>query len=112
MMNVLFVCGRNQWRSPTAETIYRNDDRFNVRSAGVSDQSSRKVTTKTVVWADVIFVMESDYGSRIRKTFRELKMPRIVNLEIPDVYQYMDQELIELIQQGVESYFDDQHQSD
>ena len=32
--HVLFVCGRNQWRSPTAARIYANDQRIEVRSAG------------------------------------------------------------------------------
>ncbi|TWT61957.1 low molecular weight protein tyrosine phosphatase family protein [Rubinisphaera italica] len=107
MINVLFVCGRNKWRSPTAETIYRNDDRFKVQSAGVSDKSSRTVTAKTVEWADIIFVMESEYGSRIRKMFRNNNLPKIVNLDIPDDYQFMDEELVELIRQRVETYFDD-----
>jgi len=27
-INVLFVCSRNQWRSPTAEAINRKDDDY------------------------------------------------------------------------------------
>lgn len=30
-LKVLFVCSRNQWRSPTAEAMYRDDSRLSVR---------------------------------------------------------------------------------
>jgi len=38
---ILFVCGRNKWRSPTAATVYRDDQRVEVRSAGISAKSAR-----------------------------------------------------------------------
>lgn len=96
--NILFICSKNKWRSPTAEKIYKNDNRFNVRSAGVSESSKRKVSFKDIEWADLILVMEQNHKSRIRKTFREIKyLPPIESLDIPDDFQYMDPELIELI---------------
>ncbi len=36
--------------------------------------------------------------------FRGLPLPEIVNLDIPDEYQYMDAELVDIIQKGVEFY--------
>jgi len=36
-INVLFVCSKNQWRSPTAEAIYRRDERVSVRSRVAGD---------------------------------------------------------------------------
>jgi predicted protein tyrosine phosphatase len=35
-INVLFICSCNQWRSPTAERVWRNDPRLSVRSAGTA----------------------------------------------------------------------------
>jgi predicted protein tyrosine phosphatase len=101
--HILFVCGRNQWRGPTAEKIYRDDPRIHVRSAGVSVRSSRQVSADDLSWADLIIVMEQRYKSRILGTFRDHpKRPPIVSLEIPDEYQFMDEELIGLIREGVE----------
>ena len=100
----LFVCGRNQWRSPTAEHIYRNDDRIEVRSAGVSTKSRHILSEDDVTWADLILVMEYRYKHRIVEKFRGLLLPEIVNLDIPDEYQYMDAELVDIIQKGVEFY--------
>ncbi len=68
--HILFVCGRNQWRSPTAERIYRNDARIAVRSAGVSEQSPHRISTADIAWASLILVMEERYASAIRSQFR------------------------------------------
>ena len=99
---ILFVCGRNQWRSPTAERVYRDDPRVEVRSAGVSAKSRRRVSAEDLSWADLVVVMEKRYKSRIVETFRE--HPPIVSLDIPDEFEYMDEELIRLIREGVEFY--------
>ena len=42
--NVLFICSRNQWRSPTAEQVYRKHPLLAVRSAGTSLNARRKVS--------------------------------------------------------------------
>jgi predicted protein tyrosine phosphatase len=101
---ILFVCGRNKWRSPTAERIYKNDERIEVRSAGMSGKSSHPISDNDVEWADLILVMESGYKSRISGLFRDFSLPKIENLDIPDEYQYMDEELIEIIENRVEYY--------
>jgi predicted protein tyrosine phosphatase len=100
--HILFVCGKNQWRSPTAERIYRNDKRIEVRSAGMSGKSKHPISETDIEWADLILVMERGYKSWIVGSFRNLSLPAIENLDIPDEYQYMDDELITLIEKGVE----------
>lgn len=101
---ILFVCGRNQWRSPTAERIYRNDPRVDVRSAGVSASSKRKIHEKDVEWADLILVMERKHAARIRSEFAGMDLPEMECLDIPDDYQFMDDELVQLLTAGVEGY--------
>jgi predicted protein tyrosine phosphatase len=100
----LFICGRNQWCGPTAEYIYRNDDRIEGRSAGMSASSKHILSADDVAWADLVLVMENRYKTRIVDTFRGLPLPEIANLDIPDDYQYMDAELANIIQKGVEFY--------
>jgi predicted protein tyrosine phosphatase len=102
-LHLLFVCGRNQWRSPTAEAIYRNDPRLLIRSAGVSSKSARQLSADDLEWADLVLVMERKYKSRILETYRDHPhLPKIVSLDIPDEYNRMDQELIALIEEGTE----------
>ena len=102
-INVLFVCGRNLKRSPTAAKVFQNDPRFTVRSAGTSDSSPRRIREGDLVWADLVLVMERKYAARIRAVFGGVEhMPRIESLEISDDYEFMDPELIELLRDGVE----------
>ena len=44
--NILVVCGRNKKRSRTAEYIFKNDDRFNIRSAPFSAESLAEDSAK------------------------------------------------------------------
>ncbi|WP_245964506.1 arsenate reductase/protein-tyrosine-phosphatase family protein [Rufibacter immobilis] len=60
-MNILFVCSRNQWRSPTAEKIFQPVQEHAFRSAGTSEQARIKISAKTLAWADLVFVMEKKH---------------------------------------------------
>ena len=101
--NTLFVCSRNQWRSPTAERIFRDDARLAVRSCGLSDKSPRRISENDIRWAELIFVMEPRHQERIMARFREaVDTTPIRVLGIPDDYQFMDPELIDLLVESVE----------
>ena len=102
-MRLLFVCSRNQWRSPTAEAIYRNDPRVEVLSAGVSASARRRVTQSMLQWADLVLVMESEHKQRLRESFPEaMREARVVVLDIPDDYHFMEPELVTMISERVE----------
>ena len=99
MKNFLFICSRNKWRSPTAEKIWQRSPHVNTRSAGTSPNAKRVVSVKDIEWADVIFVMEKKHKNRLRAKFtRLLDHKDIVVLDVPDDYGFMDQELVELLE--------------
>ncbi len=99
---LLFVCSRNKLRSPTAERIYRNSPRFEVRSRGTASSARRGVTLDDVLWADHIFVMEHKHASVLRQDYRdEVAQAELHVLDIPDVYEFMDPELIDLLEGAV-----------
>ena len=102
--HILFVCGRNQWRSPTAAKIYANDQRIEVRSAGVSPLSPHRVNRQDLEWADLILVMETKHEDRLVEMFRDMRRPAIACLEIPDDFGLMDDELVALIREGTEAH--------
>jgi protein-tyrosine phosphatase len=101
-MNLLFVCGRNKWRSPTAARLYQNDERVSVRSAGMSAKSAHQISVQDLEWADLVLVMEQNYKAHILGIYRDYKLPLIEVLDIPDEYEYMNEELISMIKQSVE----------
>jgi len=103
---ILFVCSRNQWRSPTAESIYRQDPRVEARSAGVSASARHRISQADLDWADMVLVMEPEHKRRIRQAFAG-ELPPIECLDIPDDYAFMNEELIELIRQSTEPWLKD-----
>ncbi|HCC63100.1 MAG TPA: phosphotyrosine protein phosphatase [Pseudomonas sp.] len=102
MKNVLFICSRNQWRSPTAETVWRKHPEISVRSAGTSPNARKTVGPADVRWADVIIVMEQKHKNRLVAEFTRLLDHKPIHvLEIPDEYKYMDPELVEILEDSV-----------
>jgi predicted protein tyrosine phosphatase len=103
MINVLFICTKNQWRSPTAEKVYEKHPLISVRSAGTSTKARRHVSVADIEWAKVVFVMEHKHKQRIRADFPDLmKYKELHILDIPDEYKFMDPELIEMIEDAVD----------
>jgi len=96
-LKVLFVCAMNKQRSATAEQIYRNDARLEVRSAGVRSGANRRVSEADLRWADVVFAMEQEHKLWMTKRFEGLDLPRIDVLEIPDDFEFMDPDLVEML---------------
>jgi len=100
---LLFVCGQNKRRSPTAEKLYAKDQRIEVRSAGLSEKSPRRLKESDLLWADAVLAMEEGYKARIKREFRGVELPPVICLEIPDDYEFMDAGLQELLLESVES---------
>ncbi|MEP3845664.1 MAG: hypothetical protein ABJM43_10035 [Paracoccaceae bacterium] len=102
-MNILFICSMNKWRSPTGEAIFRRYDGVATRSAGTSRKARHQVNLSDIRWADLICVMEEKHNARLRSDFRgDVKRKAIHVLDIPDDYQFMDPELVDLIRDAVE----------
>lgn len=101
-VNLLFICSRNQWRSPTGEAIWRKRPGFNARSAGTSPNAKKTVSSADIRWADYIFVMEKKHKNKLLAEFTRMMDYKALHiLDIPDEYQYMDQELVEEIESRV-----------
>lgn len=104
-LNLLFICSRNQWRSPTAERIFSDYEGISTRSAGTSRHAKHTISVRDIAWADLIFVMEEKHLKQIKAQFSNALIDkRIIALDIPDDYQYMDEELIDILQQSIEHY--------
>ena len=105
MKRILFLCSQNKLRSPTAESIFCNRDGWSVRSAGLNTGAEVYISTEDVEWAEYIFVMEQAHKSKLRKKFKPLiKGQKIICLGIPDDYEYMDQDLINILESKVPTF--------
>ncbi len=99
--NILVVCGKNKKRSRTAEFIFKNDNRFNIRSVGLSPKSERKISEKDLTRADLVLVMESDHKSKILDLYSHVQLPVIEVLNIADEYEFMNEELIVMLNEKI-----------
>ena len=105
MRNVLFVCSQNRLRSPTAEQVFASHPALNVASAGTNHDAENPLTSELVRWADIIFVMEKFHRNKLTKRFKgDLKDARIICLEIPDEYEFMDEGLVRLLKAKVSRF--------
>jgi predicted protein tyrosine phosphatase len=102
MKNVLFICSQNRLRSPTAEQVFANHPAYEVSSAGTNADANNPLTPELVRWADIIFVMERSHRNKLQKRYRaSLKNARVICLDIPDEYEFMDEGLIRLLKAKV-----------
>ena len=102
MTNVLFVCSANRLRSPTAEQVFSTWPGVETDSAGVSSGASVLLSSEQVDWADIIFVMEKTHRNKLARQFqRHLKNKRVICLDIPDDYAFMDPVLVQLLESRV-----------
>lgn len=97
-MHLLFICSRNQWRSRTAEDLFKNGEGISVRSAGTAASARIKVNEKLLDWADVIYCMETEHTKQLKQRFPEImQAKKVIVLDIPDEYEYMDEELVGML---------------
>jgi predicted protein tyrosine phosphatase len=101
--NLLFICSKNQWRSPTAELLFRNHRVHQARSAGTGEQARIKINQKMLNWADAVFVMERKHRDIIKQRFT-LSSQKITVLDIEDNYQFNDPELVEILKAALAEY--------
>ncbi|MEO6863672.1 MAG: methyltransferase domain-containing protein [Microcoleus sp.] len=104
---ILFVCSQNKWRSLTAEKICEKISGYSARSAGTEKGARIRVTEGLLGWADLIFEMEKKHSDRLRSKFPEsLKGDKVICLQIPDNYRYMEPELVEILQAKLSPYLE------
>ena len=98
MRRVLFLCSRNRLRSPTAEKVFGAWPGLEVDSAGLAEDAEVTLTTEQLDWAELIMVMEASHRRRLQARHRNhLKGKRVICLDIPDDYDFMQPELVALL---------------
>ena len=98
VLRVLFVCHQNRRRSATAERVFCKRADLDVRSAGIGRDALVRVNARMLEWADWVFVMEEGHRRELERMFpNHPALPRIVCLEIPDEYAFLDPELVALL---------------
>ena len=104
-VRVLFVCRQNRRRSATAERIFRKRADLDVRSAGTDADALVHVNAQMLDWAELVFIMDEDQRVALATQFPgHPALVRLVSLEIPDDYVFLDPELVSLLEARVEPH--------
>jgi predicted protein tyrosine phosphatase len=103
LSNLLFICSKNQWRSPTAELLFKNHPEHYARSAGTSSKARIRVNQKLLDWADVVFVMETKHRALLKEQF-DIAGKQILVLDIEDKYEFGDEELVTILKDILSKY--------
>jgi len=99
MKRALFLCTQNRLRSPTAEHVFSTWPGVETDSAGLGADATIPLSPEQIEWANIIFVMEKTHKSKLSSRFkRHLNGKRVICLDIPDEYEYMQPELIKLLE--------------
>jgi predicted protein tyrosine phosphatase len=105
-IRILVVCSRNRRCSLTAETIFKSDTVWDVRSAGTEAPARIKVTAGQIGWADVVVVMEKRHKERLFQKFpEELQEKHCASLVIADDYEFTDPNLIATLREKIRERF-------
>ena len=105
MKRLLFICSQNKLRSPTAEAIFADHPGIEVDSAGLNNDAEVPLSDEQIEWADIIIVMENAHRNRLNRKFKHaLAGKRVAVLNIPDEYDYMDEELIRILKSRCQPY--------
>jgi predicted protein tyrosine phosphatase len=103
---ILFVCTANVDRSRTAEDLYAEDPRYEVRSAGTAPFATVPLTRDLLLWADRVFVMSEREDSHV--TLIKLRFPRVdrplVDLDVEDRWRRGDPELVARLRKALASH--------
>jgi predicted protein tyrosine phosphatase len=95
MKRALFICSGSRLRSPTAEQVFATWPEVETDSAGLDNDAVTSLSPEQLEWADIVFVMERSHRSRLSRKFRaHLNGKRVICLNIPDDYAFMQPELV------------------
>jgi predicted protein tyrosine phosphatase len=102
MRRVLFICGKGRQRSPTAEQIFSSILDWETDSAGLGADADIVVSSEQIEWSTDIAVMEKRQLARLRRMFPKfVSGKRIVSLDVPDDFSFMQDELVALLRARV-----------
>ena len=105
-MRVLTVCSAGLLRSPTiARVLTRDYDTVNTRAVGTSsDYALVPLDLVHLKWAHLIVCANDEVKRFVDTALEEAKLERkVVHLNIPDMFKYMDKTLQRMIKEEYEN---------
>jgi len=104
---VLAVCSAGMLRSPTIAWILgQKPYEYNCRAAGIDHSYALvKVDDVLLTWANEIVCADTEHYFFVKDRLDELGLQKtILNLQLPDIYEYRNPKLVKLIRKAYDKY--------
>lgn len=96
---VLCVCSAGLLRSPTTANVLHREYGYNTRAAGASeDYALIPLDDVLIEWADEIVCVEPRVWKLVQRVYPHVA-PKVVVLNIPDMYEWGNPELEQIIKE-------------
>jgi len=98
--HLLFVCTSAMDRSPCTAALFKNNEKYEAKFAGISTGSEVLLTKEAIGWADVIFTMEPMHQSYILERFRKdiwAGKKKVILLDVNSDFKRYDRALEEIL---------------
>ena len=97
---VLCICSAGLLRSPTTAVVLSQEPyNYNTRAAGIVEEYALVPVDEVLIhWADEIVCVEPRIETLLRDEF-DVNDKHIVTLDLPDMFEYRNPVLIELIKE-------------
>jgi predicted protein tyrosine phosphatase len=107
MIRALFLCGKARARGPTAAQVAAQWEGVKADCAGLSNDADDMLSVEQLDWADVIFVMEPRQKTRLASKYPgAARGKQIISLDVPDLYSFMQPELVEILTKKLRPFLD------
>ena len=112
---VLCLCSANMLRSPTMQVVLSSDPfNYNTRSAGTYDFALIPMSAELLSWADEIVCADTEHVQKVIAVADNvsplIKAKPIINLHLPDIYDYRNPQLVQLIGERYQKWLDSRGQ--
>ncbi len=106
-MKILCICNQGENRSKTAAMLLRKSGRYEVRYDGFykeryneKERHWEKFDPGNLEWAEKIIVFEEQHEDELKK-LGQIYWGKSLNFDIPDIYQFNQAELVELLKEKI-----------
>lgn len=105
---VVAVCSAGMLRSPTiAHVLCKAPFNYNTRSYGLERAYALNVLDEVALrWCDEVVCADDEHAERVKELMREwnVESKPIVNLRIPDRFEYRSPKLVKMIKERYKAY--------
>lgn len=94
---MLFVCSSNLDRSPCAESLFKDNVKYEAKSCGILPHAETVISKEAIKWANIIICMEDKHKFYLIEKFPLTLEKEIIVLNVSSRYLRNDPALLRIL---------------